>query len=184
VQRASNPLGITRNGKFDRNSFEQIVSTACALVRKDFQQRNKEKYKLSIELDRNDRDYLYGRLLGAADKLEEYVLYKQGNPRKNTAAIRHMQAFAQRPYRTWHTIHGCLNPYIQKEKGSFAFSEIQAVMGCFLAGDYEKDEPLNGSFLIGYYHERAYIDSLVKATADKNKQSTDHNEQEGNNDGQ
>ena len=181
IRRASNPLGITKGGEFDRNSFEQIVATACALVRKDFLQRNKGEYKLGIELERKDRDYLYGRLLGAADKLEEYVLYKQGNPRKNTAAIRYMQALSQRPYRTWHTIHGCLNPYIQKEKSSFAFDEIQSVMDSFLPGDYEKDEPLNGSFLIGYYHERAYIESLVKAAAEKKKQSTNHDEQEADN---
>ena len=181
IRRASNPLGITKGGEFDRNSFEQIVATVCALVRKDFLQRNKGEYKLSIELERKDRDYLYGRLLGAADKLEEYVLYKQGNPRKNTAAIRYMQALSQRPYMTWHTIHGCLNPYIQKEKNSFAFDEIQSVMDSFLPGDYEKDEPLNGSFLIGYYHERAYIESLVKAAAEKKKQSTNHDEQEADN---
>jgi len=183
VRRASNPLGITRNGKFDRNGFEQILSTACALVRKDYQQRNKEDYKLSIELDRIDRDYLYGRLLGAADKLEEYVLFREKKNRIVTAAIRYMQAFAQRPYRTWQTIHSCLHPYIQTEKNSFGFSEIQAVMNQFVSGDYEKDTPLNGSYLMGYYHERDYIDSLVKA-ASKKKQSTDHSEQEGNNDGQ
>jgi len=184
VRRAANPLAIARNGKFDRNGFEQIVSTACALVRKDFQQRNEEDYKLSIELDRIDRDYLYGRVLGAADKLEEYALYKKDNSRVVTAAIRHMQAFVQRPFRTWQTIHGCLNPYIQTVKGGFAFNEIQAVMNQFATGDYEKDTPLNGSYLIGYYHERAYIDSLVKAAAEKKKQSTDLNKQEDNNDGQ
>jgi len=183
VRRVSNPLGIAKNGKFDRNGFEQILSTACALVRKDYQQRNKEDYKLSIELDRIDRDYLYGRLLGAADKLEEYVLFREKKNRIVTAAIRYMQAFAQRPYRTWQTIHSCLNPYIQTEKGSFGFNEIQAVMDQFVSGDYEKDTPLNASYLIGYYHERAYIDSLVKKAASKKMQSTDHNEQEGNNDG-
>jgi len=183
VWRASNPLGITKNGKFDRNGFEQVLSTACALVRKDYQQRKKEDYKLSIELGRIDRDYLYGRLLGAADKLEEYVLFREKKNRIVTVAIRYMQAFAQRPYRTWQTIHSCLNPYIQTGKNSFGFSEIQAVMVQFVSGDYEKDTPLNGSYLIGYYHERAYIDSLVKA-ASKKKQSTDHNEQEGNNGGQ
>ncbi len=184
VRRASNPLAIARDGKFDRNGFEQIVSTACALVRNDIQQRHKEDHKLSIELDRNDRDYLYGRLLGAADKLEEYALRKQGNPRENTAAIRYMQAFSRRPYRTWHTIHDCLNPYIQKVKGSFAFSEIQAIKEKFAPGYYEKDDPLNGSFLIGYYHERAHIDSLIKSAAEKKKQTTDHSEEEGNDDEQ
>jgi CRISPR-associated protein Csd1 len=184
VQRATNPLAITKNGKFDRNGFEQIASTACALVRRDFQQRKEEDYQLSIELDRIDRDYLYGRLLGAADKLEEYALYKKDNARVVTAAIRHMQAFVQRPFRTWQTIHGCLNPYIQIVKGGFAFNEIQAVMNQFAAGDYEKDVLLNGSYLIGYYHERAYIDSLIKAAAEKKKQSTALNKQEDNNVGQ
>jgi CRISPR-associated protein Csd1 len=173
VRRASNPLGITKNSKFDRYGFAQVVSTACALVRKDYKQRNKEEFKLSIELDRTDRDYLYGRLLGAADKLEEYALQKKENDRVVTAAIRHMQAFAQHPFRTWQTIHNSLNPYIQKVKGGFAFNEIQSVMDLFVSNEYEMDKPLNGSYLIGYYHERAYIDNLVKAASDKKKQTND-----------
>lgn len=183
VRRASNPLAITKGDKFDRNGFEQILSTACALVRKYYQQRNEEGYKLSIEIERRDRDYLYGRLLGAADKLEEYALFKKEKDRIVTAAIRHMQTFAQRPFRTWQTIHSCLNPYIQTVKGGFAFNEIQSVMNQFAAKDYEKDTPLNGSYLIGYYHERAYIDNLVE-NARKKSQPIDSSETEDNNEGQ
>lgn len=183
VRRASNPLGITKNNKFDHSGFDRIISTACALIRKDYKQRNKEDYKVSIELDRNDRDYLYGRLLGAADKLEEYALHKQGKDRVVTAAIRHMQAFAQHPFRTWQTIHSCLNPYIQKVKGSFAFNEIEEVKQLFMSREYEKDTPLNGAYLIGYYHERAYIDRLIKEASDKKKLNND-NEKEKSNDKQ
>jgi len=181
VRRASNPLSITKNGKFDRNSFEQTVSTACALVRKDHQQRQEEDYKVSIEHSRKDRDYLYGRLLGAADKLEEYALYKKNNDRIVTAAIRYMQAFAQHPFRAWQTIHDCLNPYIQTVKGSFAFQEIEAIKNTFVPGDYENDAALNGSYLIGYYHERAYIDNLSQAVKNK-KQSNTFNKEEDNHD--
>ena len=183
VRRASNPLGITKNSTFDRDGFEQIVSTACALVRKDYKQRNKEEFALSIELNRTDRDYLYGRLLGAADALEEYALFKQEKGRIVTAAIRHMQAFVQRPFRTWTTIHGCLIPYIEKVKGGFAFTEIQAVKQLFLQGEFEKDTPLNGSYLLGYYHERAYIESLAKEASDKKKSNNDK-ENENSNDEQ
>ncbi|GAB6905169.1 putative CRISPR-associated protein cas8c/csd1, subtype I-c/dvulg [Desulfosarcina cetonica] len=181
VRRASNPMGTAQEGNFERGGFTQIVSVACALVRKYYQQHNGEGYQLSIEADRKDRDYLYGRLLGAADKLEEYALYKKEKGRIVTAAIRHMQAFAQRPFRTWQTIHGCLNPYIQTVKGSYAFNEIQAVMNRFEPGDYEKDFPLNGSYLIGYYHERDHIDTLAGKTSNT-RQSTDGTETEENND--
>ncbi len=181
VRRASSPLAITQDGHFDRNSYQQILSTSCALLRKHYQQSKKEEYTLSIEFDRTDRDYLYGRLLGAADKLEEYALMKKANDRFVTAAIRHMQTFSQHPFRTWQTIHNSLNPYIQKVKGSFAFNEIQDVMQQFLSGDYEKDTPLTGSYLIGYYHERAYIDTLVKQAAKKNK-SPENSEMEASND--
>lgn len=182
VQRSSNPLGITKNDKFDRYGFEQVISTTCALVRKYYLQTEKEDYKMSIELNRTDRDYLYGRLLGAADKLEEYALYKRDKKTERpTSAIRYMQSFAQRPFRTWQTIHGCLNPYIQKVKGGFAFNEIQDIKEQFMPGDYEKDIPLNGSYLIGYYHERAYIDSLVADASNINK-SSHNSEKENDND--
>jgi CRISPR-associated protein Csd1 len=141
-------------------------------VCKELKQRKKEGYTLSLEPTRNDRDYLYGRLLGAADKLEEYALYKKEQDRAVTAAIRHMQTFSQRPFRTWQTIHGCLVPYIQTVKGGFAFREIEAVKNLFIPGDFENDAPLNGSYLIGYYHERAYIDRLV--TAKNSKKSTNN----------
>jgi CRISPR-associated protein Csd1 len=183
VRRASNPLSITKNGKFDRNTFGRIVSTTCALVRKEHQQLRKEDYKLSIEHDRRDRNYLYGRLLGAADKLEEYALYRKGNERIVTAAIRYMQAFSQHPFRTWKTIHDCLNPCIQKVKGSFAFQEIEAIKELFATEDYEDDAPLNGLYLIGYYHERAYIDNLVKDASSK-KESTSSNKEESSHVGQ
>jgi hypothetical protein len=68
-------------------------------------------------------------------------------------------------------------------KGGFAFNEIQAAMKLFAKGDYEKDAPLNASYLIGYYHERDHIDSLVKIAGNR-KQSNDNNERDDNNDGQ
>ncbi len=167
VGRASNPVGVTRKGKFNRYDFMSVVSTACALVRRDYQQRNQEVYEMSIELERRDRDYLYGRLLGAADNLEEYALQKKGNDRVVTAALRHMQAFALRPFSTWTTIHGCLNPYIQQVKHCFGFREIKNIKQQFEEGDFERNEPLGGAYLLGYYHELAHIEALVKEHSKK-----------------
>lgn len=171
LQRASNPLAITRNGKFNRHDFKTVISTACALTRKYNQQRHNEVYEMNIELERTDRDYLYGRLLGAADKLEEYALYKKANDRTVTSAIRYMQAFSQHPFRTWKTIHDCLNPYIQQVKSSFAFNEIKMIMQLFKGIDYENDKPLGGSYLIGYYHEITHIENMInKASINKEQE--------------
>jgi len=168
IRRASNPLAVTdKDGRFDRSRFNQLVSTTCALVRKYFHQHEQKENSMSLEKDRRDRDYLYGRLLGAADKLEEYALYKKDNKRLDTAAIRHMQTFAQHPFRAWQTIHGCLTPYLQNVKGSFAFQEIEAIKCLFHPGDFESNASLNGSYLIGYYHERAHIDAFVQEAKNK-----------------
>ncbi len=177
VHRASNPLAVTKNnGSFDRNGFDRLLSTACAIVRKDSQQRNMEEQTLSLDPTRTDRDYLYGRLLGAADKLEEYALRKKDNNRIVTAAIRHMQAFSQHPFRTWKTIHDCLSPYIQSEKGRFAFTAIEEIMSLFKHDDYEKNAPLSGSYLIGYYHQRAHIKQLALEAKATHEPSTPNQE--------
>jgi CRISPR-associated protein Csd1 len=163
VHRVSNPLGVTVDGKFNRDGFEQILSVTCALVRKFYEE---EDYKLSIELDRTDRDYLYGRLLGAADKLEEYVNRMKGNDRV-TNALRYMNSFSQRPFKTWNIIHGQLVPYMQQFKG-VAFDEMQSIMQKFRSGDFDgPDRPVNGTYLLGYYHERARIEELAKKLKDK-----------------
>ena len=128
---------------------------------------------MSLDESRTDRDYLYGRLLGAADKLEEYALRKKENDRNVTAAIRYMQTFSMRPFTTWETIHSTLLPYIQQVKNSIAFSEIQLIQNKFRSIEsYEDDNPLSGLYLIGYYHEREYIDMLVRAKISR-KESND-----------
>ncbi|MDR1963616.1 MAG: type I-C CRISPR-associated protein Cas8c/Csd1 [Planctomycetaceae bacterium] len=178
VHRCSNPLGLGDNDKNIRNTFEQFLAVTCALVRKFFKH---QQYQLIMEHDRTDRDYLYGRLLGAADKLEQYANYKNQNDRAVTNALRYMSAFAQHPFRTWSVIHDRLTPYMQTHKG-IAFDEIEAVSQLFQDGDFENDSPLNGSYLLGYYHERDEIDRLgneVKNKQTANNQPTTNQQQTG-----
>ena len=162
VQRASAPFANAAiNDKFNKKAFLRNLSVVCALTNKSLKDEGKESYGMSLEMTRTDRDYLYGCLLGAADMLEEYALYKRGNSRAETAAIRYMQTFSQKPFSTWNTIHQTLVPYIQQVKGSLAFVEIQRVHGLFMDGDFENDAPLSGAYLIGYYCERAHIEQMV-----------------------
>jgi len=164
IQRVSNPMAITMNNKFHRRSFEQYLSATCAMIRKYYKQNGRGDFNMEVQHDLTDRSYLYGRLLGAADKLEDYALFKKGKDR-NTTALRYMRAFTQRPYSTWKTIYDRLNPYIQETNKTIAVKEIELIINKFPSIEiFATDTPLEGSYLLGYYHERAYIDSLIKKT--------------------
>ena len=171
VRRASNPLAVTTNGQFDRNRFLATLATTCALLKHNTN-KSKEPFDMSIDLARTDRDYLFGRLLGAADKLEEYALHKKDNSRLVTAAIRYMQTFSMRPATTWQIIHNQLLPYIQQVKGTIAFHEIQAINGLGAPETFADDTPLGNLYLVGYYHERSHIEDFI-AEAARKKQQTD-----------
>lgn len=160
IRRASNPLAVTTDGQFDRNRFISALATTCALLKHNTQ-NTKESFDMSIDLARTDRDYLYGRLLGAADKLEEYALRKKDNSRLVTAAIRYMQTFSMRPATTWRIIHDSLLPYKQQVKNSVADRELQSIYANLSAEASENDSPLSGVYLAGYYHERSHIDDLI-----------------------
>lgn len=164
IRRASDPRKtavLNENEKFNKDAFLRNLSVVCALINKSLKDERKESYDMSLETTRTDRDYLYGRLLGAADKLEEYALWKGKKERAETAALRYMQVFSQRPFTTWNTIHSTLAPYIPKVRNSIAYAEVQRVYDMFLPRDYEDDTPLSGAYLIGYYCERAYIEQTV-----------------------
>lgn len=174
VQRASAPFAnaVNEKGKFNRSAFSRNLSVACALVNKSLIDKGKEPYGMCIETTHSNRDYLYGRLLGAADKLEEYALYKGGNSREETAAIRYMQTFSQKPYSTWNTIHQTLVPYIQHVKNSLAFRELQEIHAKFKEENinFEDDTPLSGIYLLGYYCERAQIEQMAKELKESKEQ--------------
>lgn len=175
VRRVSNPLAFTNaKGQFDRkNRFGPALATTCAILKHHYTTHNpKESFDMSIDLARTDRDYLYGRLLGAADKLEEFALRENGKSRA-TAAIRYMQTFSMRPFTTWTTIHDSLLPYKQQVKGCFADRELQIIENLFeTIESYKADTPLSGLYLIGYYHEREYISRLI-ADAKAKKQANE-----------
>lgn len=159
--RLTRPLSFKSKEGFDRFHYSQTLSVYCSLFKRDYQQRNKEFVEMKLEQNRRDRSYLYGRLLGAADKLEEYALRKSGAEKRETAAMRYMQAFAQRPFTTWETIHRTLVPYVQKVKGSVAQKEIETVHALFSGEDFRDDKALDGFYLLGYYHELDYINDRV-----------------------
>ena len=170
ICRVSNPLSVTdENGKFSRKRFNSILAVTCAILKqKNYNQ--KELFNMNIDHKRTDRDYLYGRLLGAADKLEEYALLKKD--RQVTAALRYMQTFSMRPFTTWQIIHNELLPYKQQVRNSIADRELQNIYALLTADESENDNPLTPVYLVGYYHERAYIEHLISERSKQKKEES------------
>jgi CRISPR-associated protein Csd1 len=156
VRRASNRNNI------EYWAWEHNLGVACALYR-GFYQRQPEQmrrnYSMSLEETRNTRDYLYGRLLAIAEKVEEVAL-SLGSEVRPTTAARMMQRFADRPFSTWRNIFLALQPYMQRlqsSRGGFLTNrkkDLDTVLSLFQDGEFEHDKPLSGEFLLGYHCQR------------------------------
>lgn len=118
---------------------------------------------MTLETSRTSRDYLYGRLLAIADSIEGYALTLV-EERRETAAARMMQRFADRPFSTWRNIELSLSPYksrLRSSEKTAAFlgrreKLLDEVLCAFQGDDFskEKDRPLSGEFLLAYHCQR------------------------------
>lgn len=141
----------------NRMSFEpwewnKTLGITCALYRKYYKER---RYDMALEPDRRTRDYLFGRLLAAADGLESLSLYL-AKDKRDTNAARLMQRFADRPSSTWKTIELSLAPYKARlgARASKYLKVIDEVMDAFNPDEFISDKPLSGEFLLGYHCQR------------------------------
>lgn len=170
VRRASNPLAYR-----DEWTWEQTVSTACALFRG---LNSKEEYKMTLETERRSRDYLYGRLLAVADALEGRAHYFAGESRP-TNAIRLMQKFSEKPYTTWNIIHDSLVPYkMRLGAGSRYFEELfEEIMDLFDSEEFKSNKRLSGEYLLGFYTQKSEI---RKKNKNKNNEKSEEELNEHN----
>lgn len=171
VRRAAN-RHIGENWQWQRN-----LGVACALYKGYYLrhplENERRTYCMALEEDRTTRDYLYGRLLALAERIEETALNIGGEKRPTTAA-RLMQRFADRPFSTWRNIELALQPYMQRLQGNRAGflvnrkKELDAVQALFYPDDFISDKPLSGEFLLGYHCQRqAGLSKTSEAMVDK-----------------
>lgn len=155
VKRASNKIGL------DHWEWERTLSVACALYSCFIIRSNKnEKDKImALEIERTDRDYLFGRLLAVAEHIEEAALYA-ANEKRETSAARLMQRFADFPFPTWRNIESALVPYksrLQSNRPATLYlmkNLLDEIHAKFQPGDFEKDGRLSGAYLLGYHCQR------------------------------
>lgn len=172
VARVSQPFSFTkRDGGWDKYGWDSALSVACAITRHYYQQK-KEDIPLELDKTCSDRNYLFGRLLAIAGKLESHARYVQtgGNDteKRPTNAVRYMSAFAAKPLRTWKLLVDQLNPYMQRLNGAEWYQQqIDDILALFAPGDFT-DQPLNGKYLLGYSLQRK---ALYKDTHNKEEAS-------------
>lgn len=141
---------------------------------------------MTLEQDRNTRDYLYGRLLAIADSIESYALSRTDEGKKrDTTAARFMQRFAERPFSTWRNIELALVPSMTRlEAGSDKSAAFLAKRKRLLdevvtmmdkIDERTSDAPLSGEFLLGFHCQRQQF-----RTDPKNTMSDDEGNQEAN----
>ena len=129
-----------------------------------------------LEPTRNDRDYLYGRLLALADRFENGVLYKQGiSDTRPTNAVKLMSNFVAKPFTTWGTLWKQLMPYLKSANGAPWFqNSVDEVMALFKEGDFESNKPLSPLFLLGYSHKRRQLIQRADAAKQLKEQNTEN----------
>ena len=161
-------LASNRNayGNDDKWEWERNICIASALY-KGYSKRNsndeqREDYEMSLERELDSRDYLYGRLLALAEKIEGFAL-AIAKEKRLTGAERLMQRFSSRPYSTWKIIDESLRPYRNRIKSSgnaglliYWDREIADVCDLFSRDDFTSDKPLSGEYLLGYYCQKNY----------------------------
>jgi CRISPR-associated protein Csd1 len=153
VRRVCNRVGM------EKWEWKKCLGIACALVRGS---REEEHYEMSLEEQRTTRDYLFGRLLAIAERIEQSALYVAGEKR-DTSASRLMQRFADHPCSTWRSVELALTPYKTRLRANRPALSVKldkaldSVMGMFQGEDYTSDGKLSGEFLLGYHCQRAAL---------------------------
>lgn len=137
---------------------------------------------MALEQDRNTRDYLFGRLLAVADRIEGHALHL-ADEKRDTNAAKLMQRFADHPHSTWRTIELSLAPYKtrlrSKSPGFLVNMEklIDGIVCTFNGQDFMSEARLSGEFLLGYHCQRQAL--RPKPESDKAEETTENQTNQG-----
>ncbi|HAD82272.1 MAG: type I-C CRISPR-associated protein Cas8c/Csd1 [Candidatus Edwardsbacteria bacterium RIFOXYD12_FULL_50_11] len=168
VRRASHRQG------FKSWEWEKALGITCALYKQFHKERG---YTMALDTERKTRDYLFGRLLAAADGLEGYALRNAGEKRPTNAA-RLMQRFADRPCSTWRTIELALAPSKARlgNRAKKYNQTIDDVMHNFDTSEFVDDSPLSGEFLLGFHSQRVAFWPQGETVETAQEAETENNE--------
>lgn len=174
VQRASN-RNIKRLGEkystaaSELNEWLSDLCVACALYRgfhhpeRQPDSRKWREYSMSLDINHDGRDYLYGRLLAVAERIEEMAMFVAKEPSRTTHASRLMQRFSDRPASTWLNIEHAIIPYQQRlhikmpPLGSAYKRLLDDIADAFDRNEFASDKRLSGEYLLGFHCQRKWL---------------------------
>ena len=153
----------------DTQLRETVLSTACAVLRKYYYDWDREEWNMSLEPEKKDISYQYGRLLAVFEKIERDTYDKDEQREPN--AIRMQSVFAKRPrYASrilWEHLKKAYYPHLKpwnRVKYDRLIGEIIEQISDLPQAEHE--EALKDTYLFGYYLQKKAL-----YTSDKTENS-------------
>jgi len=158
---------------------EHLLFLTCAVIRKYKNEKQKrEEWTLALDIENNDRSYLFGRLLAVAEQIERGT-YQRGEERE-TNAIRMQSVFVQRPMYAWGIIEEKLVPYYARLSPNLCayyknlIGEIADKLPASTAPGLRAR--LEETYLLGYYQQRAAMFRKKEVAETNNDMEENENE--------
>lgn len=153
----------------DTQLRETVLSTACAVLRKYYYDWDREEWNMSLEPEKKDISYQYGRLLAVFEKIERDTYDKDEQREPN--AIRMQSVFAKRPrYASrilWEQLKKAYYPHLKpwnRVKYDRLIGEVIEQISDLPQAEHE--EALKDTYLFGYYLQKKAL-----YTSDKTENS-------------
>ena len=137
---------------------EKLLFTACAVTRKYRFDKYKEESTMSLEKDKKDRSYQFGRLLAVLESIEASVL-RNADKNRETTALLCQPLFVRRPAYAAKYILEKVKPYCYPRLPVELRTHYEKIIGEIYENlssfsDEQLQKPLSETYLLGYYLQR------------------------------
>lgn len=128
---------------------------------------------MSLDKEKKDRSYQFGRLLAVMEKVESDT-YTYTDESREPNAIRMQSVFCEKPFHTANIINGRLKPYFNKLSPS-SRAYYRSLIGKIMEelsnyDDAQLNRPLSDTYLMGYYLQR---NELYTSKSNETKEETE-----------
>ena len=132
---------------------------------------------MAVDKNCTERDYLYGRLLAVADRIEYRTFDMDKDRSRITNAKRYMNNFSQRPFETWKVIEENIQPYLNKlpvPERRFYENLLDEIEDAFESvNDYQENKRLSGLYLLGFHSQSCALRTYKTEKQRRNKEMSE-----------